>query len=113
MARGTTTAGPVQVFVLTNTGDVPLTGVTQGVLGDASALDYFVVRLFSTCGPPGNGQLLGQTTLAVAPALGSSCVITVQFRPQAAPAPTGLKAATISVTSAAGTQTSILTGTAN
>src|SRR2546430_11707767 len=33
-------------------------------LGDASALDYFVVRLFSTCGPPGNGQLLGQTTLA-------------------------------------------------
>jgi len=113
VARGTTTAGPVQVFVLTNTGDVPLTGVTQGVLGDASALDYFVVRLFSTCGPPGNGQLLGQTTLAVAPALGSSCVVTVQFRPQAAPAPTGLKAATITVTSAAGTQTSILTGTAN
>jgi len=113
VARGTTTTGPVQVFVLTNTGDVPLTGVAQGVLGDASALDYFVVRLLSTCGPPGNGQLLGQTTLAVAPAPGSACVVTVQFRPQAAPAPTGLKAATISVTSAAGTQTSILTGTAN
>jgi hypothetical protein len=113
VTRGTTTAGPVQVFVLTNTGDVPLTGVTQGVLGDASALDFFVVPLFSTCGPAANGQLLGQTTLAVAPALGSSCIVTVQFRPRAAPAPTGLKAATISVTNASGTQTSTLTGTAN
>ena len=113
VTRGTTTAGPVQVFVLTNTGTVPLTGVTQAVLGGTSPLDYFVVRAFSTCGPAGNGQLLPQTTLAVAPALGSSCVVTVQFRPQAAPALTGLKAATISVTDAAGTQTSTLTGTAN
>jgi hypothetical protein len=100
--------GPLQVFTLTNTGNVPLTGIAQGVLGGTNPTEFFVVRLLSTCGPAGGGQLLGQTTLAP----GASCVVTVQFRPQTAQT-TGVKNATISVTDAAGTQSSTLTGTAN
>jgi hypothetical protein len=100
--------GPVQVFTLTNSGNVTLTGITQGVLGGTNATEFFVNRLLSTCGPAGNGQLLGQTTLAP----GAVCVVTVQFRPQTTQT-TGVKNATISVTDAAGTQTSTLTGTAN
>src|SRR5882762_522713 len=107
--RGTSTTGPVQVFTLTNTGNVTLAGIAQGALGGTNAADYFVVRMLSTCGPAGGGQMLGQTTLAP----GAGCVVTVQFRPRAAPQPTGVKNATVSVTDAAGTQTSTLTGTAN
>jgi hypothetical protein len=108
VARGTTTAGPVQAFTLTNTGNVTLTGIAQGALGGTNATEWFVNRLLSTCGPAGGGQLLGQTTLAP----GAACVVTVQFRPQTTQT-TGAKTATISVTDAAGTQTSTLTGTAN
>ncbi len=108
VARGTTTLGPVQVFTLTNTGNVTLTGITQGVLGGTNAADYFVNRLLSTCGPAGGGQLLGQTTLAP----GAVCTVTVQFRPLASET-TGVKNATISISDLAGTQTSTVTGTAN
>jgi len=96
------------VFTLTNNGNVPLTGITQASLAGANAADFFIIRLTSTCGPAGGGQLAGQTTLAP----GSACLVTVQFRPQAAPAPSGVKNATVSVTDAAGPQTSTLTGTA-
>jgi len=99
----------VQVFTLTNTGNVTPTGIAQGALGGTNTADYFVVRMLSTCGPAGGGQLVPQTTLVP----GASCVVTVQFRPRAAPQPTGVKNATVSVTDAAGTQTSTLTGTAN
>src|SRR5205807_7371247 len=58
--RGVTLLGPVQIFTLTNTGTVPLAGITQATLGGANAADYFIVRLLSTCGPAGGGQLLGQ-----------------------------------------------------
>ncbi len=102
------TGDPVQTYTLSNTGNVTLTGITQGVLGGTNAADFFVNRLLSTCGPAGNGQLLGRTTLAP----GATCVVTVQFRPLTSEA-TGTKNATISVTDAAGTQTSTLTGTAN
>jgi hypothetical protein len=100
---------PVQAFTLTNTGNVPLTGITQGVLGGtpANVANYAVVRLFSTCGPAGGGQLSGITTLAP----GATCNIEVQFKPLTAQA-AGAKPATISVTDAAGTQTSTLNGTA-
>ena len=106
VARGT--FGPIQVFTLTNTGNVPLTGITQGALGGTDASEFTVIRLFSTCGPAGGGQALGQTTLGP----GAMCVVTVQFRPLTSQT-TGVKNATISVTDAAGTQTSTLTGTAN
>jgi len=105
-----TGACPSQVFMLTNTGNVTLTGILQGVLGGTNPGDYTVRRLLSTCGPAGGGQLLGQANLAP----GAFCMITVSFTPPttdtASPPP---KTATISVTDAAGTQTSTLTGTAN
>jgi hypothetical protein len=99
------------VFTLQNTGNLPLTGVLQGTLGGTNPTDWSIIRLLSTCGPAGGGQLLGQTTLAVAPALGSACAITVQFRPLTTE-PLNSLSATLSVTDAAGTQTSALTGTA-
>jgi Bacterial cadherin-like domain len=98
---------PIQTYTLSNTGNVTLTGIAQGVLGGANAADFFVNRALSTCGPAGNGQLLGRTTLAP----GATCVVTLQFRPLTAEA-IGTKTATISVTDAAGTQTSTLTGNA-
>ncbi len=106
--RGEGLLGPVQLFTLTNNLTVPLTSITQGTLSGANAADFLVVRLLSTCGPAGNGQLLGQTTLAV----GGSCIVTVQFRPSTNEA-AGIKNATLSVTDSAGTQTSTLIGTAN
>jgi hypothetical protein len=99
---------PAQVFTLSNTGNVPLTGIAQGVLGGANLSEFSISRLLSTCGPAGGGQLMGLTTLAP----GASCTVTLQFKPLTAQ-PTGVKNATVSVTDAAGTQTSTLTGTAN
>jgi len=100
--------GPHQVFTLRNTGSVPLTGITQATLGGLNPTEFSIVRLVSTCGPAGGGQLLGQTTLAP----GAACVVSVQFRPLTTQ-PLGAQAATVSVTDAAGTQTATLTGTAN
>jgi hypothetical protein len=106
--RGVTLTGPMQTFILTNAGNVTLTGIAQGALGGSSPQDYTVVRLLSTCGPAGNGQLLGQTTLAP----GASCAVTVQFRPRTIDPAGSVRNATISVSDAAGTQTSTLSGTA-
>jgi hypothetical protein len=101
--------GPCQAFTLTNTGNVPMTGIAQGALSGTFAADYNIVRLLSTCGPTGNGQLIANTTLNP----GDTCVVTVQFRPRAAPQPPGAKPANVSVTDSFGTQTSTLNGTAN
>ena len=99
---------PAQIFTLTNTGNVPLTGIAQAALSGTNTADYSIVRAASTCGPAGGGQLLGQTTLAP----GASCLVSVQFKPLTSEA-TGVKSATVSVTDAAGSQASALTGTAN
>jgi hypothetical protein len=107
--RGVTLTGPAQLFTLTNTGNVTLTGILQGALGGTNAGDFFVLRALSTCGPAGGGQILGQTTLAP----GATCGVTVQFRPLAADPAGSVRHATISVSDAAGTQTSTMAGTAN
>jgi len=64
--------------------------------------------LLSTCGPAGGGQLLGQTTLAP----GAACAVTVQFRPLTTDLINSVRPATVQVTDSAGTQTSLLNGTA-
>jgi len=92
---------------LTNNGNVPLTGIAQAALIGLNPTEFSIIRLVSTCGPSGNGQLAGQTTLAP----GAACVVSVQFRPLTTQ-PLGAQAASVSVTDAAGTQTSTLTGTA-
>jgi hypothetical protein len=99
------------VFTLMNNGNVPLTGITQATLGGLNPTEFFINRVPSTCGPAVGGQMLSQTTLAP----GASCTVTVQFRPLTTPTPgpVGVQNATVSVTDAAGTQTSTLTGTAN
>ena len=107
--RGVGLLGPVQIFILRNTGTVPVTGITQATLAGTNPGDYAVVRLLSTCGPAGNGQLLPQTSLNP----GSSCLVTVQFRPLTTDSIHSVRPATVQVTDSAGTQTAILNGTAN
>jgi len=95
---------PLEVFTLTNTGTVPLTGVTGGTIGGADATEFALVPLFTSCGVAARGGTI------LAP--GATCTVGVQFKPLTA-LTTGLKTATISVTDAAGTQTSTMSGTAN
>jgi hypothetical protein len=97
---------PGQTFTLTNTGNVPLTGITQGTLSGANTADFLAARLVSTCGPATGGQLVATTTLAP----GATCTTFVQFKPLTAEA-LGTKTVTLSVTDLAGTQTAALTGT--
>ena len=106
--RGIGLLGPSQVFTLTNTGNIPLTGVGHGTLGGTDSSEWAVVNLLSTCGSAGGGQLIGNTTLAP----GATCVVTVQFRPVTTQT-TGTKSANVSVTDLAGTQTSTMSGNAN
>ena len=94
---------PCQIFTVTNTGIVTITGIGQGVVsGDAS---YVVVRALSSCGPSGNGQLKGLTTLKA----GAKCSVTVQFRPLISG---GVKTGSVSVSGSFGTQSASVTGTA-
>jgi hypothetical protein len=91
---------PVQVFTLTNTGNVALTGVTQGALAGPDASEFNI--LLSSCG-------IANVTTTLAP--GASCSIAVQFQPLTSQS-TGTKTATLSITDSVGTQTVTLNGTA-
>jgi hypothetical protein len=96
-------ADPTQTFVLRNTGTTTLTGITVPVLGGTNSTEYGILPLVTTC---------GTATTTLAP--NATCNIVVQFKPLIAPATTGVKTATVSVTAgAAGVKTSTLTGTAN
>jgi len=98
-------ADPAQTFTLTNTGNVPLTGISAGTITGAgsNAANYVWRPLLSTCG---TGTLGGITSLNP----GGTCTVYVQFQPQSNQT-TGLKAATLSVSDLAGTQSSALNGT--
>ncbi len=99
---------PTQTFTLTNTGNVSLTGITQGALSGTNTADFTVVSLLSSCGPAGNGQFASNITLAP----GATCAVTVGFRPLTAE-PAGPKTSTISVTDGFGAQSVNITATAN
>jgi hypothetical protein len=109
--RGCTGACPGQLFTLTNTGGVNLTGIALGMVSGANASDFPITSLVSTCGPVVVAtKPVGITTLAP----GASCTITVRFAPTTAVSdPAGAKSATLSITDSVGTQTSALSGTAN
>jgi hypothetical protein len=92
---------PAQVFTLTNNGAATLTGISQASLTGANTADFSIVALTTTCGKA------GFTTLAH----NASCTVTLQFKPRTSEA-AGTKTATVSVGTAAGTQSATLTGTA-
>ncbi|MDE2220086.1 MAG: hypothetical protein KGJ52_06875, partial [Gammaproteobacteria bacterium] len=101
---------PLHLFILRNSGNVPLTGITNGALGGtpANVANWGLAPLLSSCGPAGGGQLMSNATLAP----GAACMVWAQFKPLTTQA-AGAKPATVSVTDLAGTQTSTLNGTAN
>jgi hypothetical protein len=101
--RAACAADPMQLFMLTNTGNVTITGVGAASLAGASPGDYTII--FSTCGP----GFFGTTTLTA----GSSCFALLQFRPRTADAANSVRNATLSVTDSAGTQVATLSGMAN
>jgi len=105
-ARGCTASTcALQGFSLTNTGNVTLTTIGAGSLGGTDAGKFSIVASLSTCGTA-TGHVTNVTSLAP----GNACVVTVRFSPLATDT-LASRSATVSVTSAAPTQTSNITGT--
>ena len=93
------TAGPIHVFMLTNTGNVTLNGIASPTItGDAT--NYTIVKQLTTCGTVTTLNPLG------------SCSIAVQFTPPTTDAANSPQNGTVSITNSAGTLTASLTGTA-
>jgi len=110
VTRGTTPTNAFHIFILTNTGNVPLTGITSPTIS-LNPTDFGVptgfAGLLTTCGTGNPFVFLRVTTLAP----GASCTIFAQFHPPTGDT-IGLKSGTLQITDLAGTQTSALTGTA-
>jgi len=107
-ARGCTVSTcALQGFSLTNTGNVTLTTIGTGTLGGTDAGKFNIEASLSTC-----GTATGHVTNIASLAPGNACVVTVRFQPLAADTKAS-RQATLSVTSAAPTQTSNLTGSVN
>jgi hypothetical protein len=106
VTRGTTPTNAFHIFILTNTGNVPLTGITSPTIS-LNTTDFGVpagfAGLLTTCGTGNPIALLRVTTLAP----GASCTIFGQFHPTTI----GMKSGTLQIIDLAGTQTSALTGT--
>jgi hypothetical protein len=96
VARGNTTS-TTHNFVLTNTGNVTMTGIADAVLAGTNANEFFIVNSTSTCGGAVAGKPVNITNLAP----NGTCQVTVQFRPTAANG-TGPQTATLSVPSTGG-----------
>jgi hypothetical protein len=111
VTRGATPASAFHVFLLTNTGNVALTGITSPTISlnptDFGVPTAGLAGLLTTCGTGNPLPALRVTTLAV----GASCIIDAQFHPPTADT-IGLKSGTLRITDLAGAQTSALTGTA-
>jgi hypothetical protein len=97
VARGV--SGPIQLFMLTNTGNVALSGIATPTI-TAGGTNYTIVTRQTTCG--------AVTTLNPL----ASCVIAVQFNPPRTDAANSPQNGALSVANSAGTLTAILTGTA-
>jgi hypothetical protein len=90
--------GPTQIFTLTNTGNVTMTGIGAATFTAGSAANFVkIAGAPTTCG-------VTQFSLTA----GSSCTVVVQFQGTGT---AGAKAATLTITDSFGTQTDALTGT--
>ena len=100
VARGGTSAS--FTFTLTNPSALTLTGVGPATLTGLNPNEFTIVPAGTTCG----------TTLTSL-TQNQSCTVVVNFKPLPSPQTTGFKTATVNVADAAGTQSAIVTGTAN
>jgi hypothetical protein len=91
------TGGPTQIFTLTNSGNVTMTGIGAATFTAGSAANFVKIAAGTTCG-------VTQLSLTA----GSSCTVVVQFQGTGT---AGAKAATLTITDSFGTQTDALTGT--
>jgi hypothetical protein len=93
------TFDPFRMFMLQNTGNVALTGISNALT--ATPANQANLANYSNAG----------TTCGATLAPGASCIIGIQFKPLTSQ-PAGLKAVTLTVTDSAGTQSAAINGTA-
>jgi hypothetical protein len=107
---GTVTRGPnpaTFIFLLTNNGTAPLTGIASPTI-TANAANFSIVPLRTTCGTVNPIPFLRQASLNP----NASCTVAIRFNPPGSDAAGSLQRGTVSITDAVGTQSSSLSGTA-